>query len=115
MVDGRSPGQAEKAMYLIGEEMSIVDSNANYVGAGVQRSWNSSSCRRCSFSSTCQFADVCWSSVAEPEKKARYQHRARIQRLYQVFEPLEGFAARLANHSGRRQSSRRRLELSASL
>ena len=39
----------------------------------------------------------------------------RIQRLYQVFEPLGDSQARLGNHSGHRQPSRRQLELQASL
>ena len=36
MVDAIHEGKL-KAMYLIGEEMSIVDSNANYVGDSVRQ------------------------------------------------------------------------------
>ncbi len=45
MIDAIHDGKL-KAMYLFGEEMSLVDSNANYVDDGAVESWISSSCRR---------------------------------------------------------------------
>ena len=56
MVDAIHHGNL-KAMYLIGEEMSIVDSNANYVGAAFEK-LGFFVVQDVFFSHTCQFADV---------------------------------------------------------
>ncbi len=79
-----------KAMYIIGEDMVIADSNAN-------RNAESFSkipflvVQECFFSQTCQFADVILPASPALEKEGTYTNtERRIQRLYQVLEPLGG-------------------------
>ena len=89
-----------KAMYLIGEEMSIVDSNANYVGDAFSK-LEFFVVQDIFFSRTCQFADVVLPAAPSLEKEGTFTStERRIQRLYQVFEPLEGSPAGLAESSG---------------
>src|SRR6202043_2866248 len=79
-----------KAMYLFGEEMSIVDSNANYVSAAFSK-LEFFVVQDVFFSSTCQFADVVLPAAPSLEKEGTFTStERRIQRLYQVLEPLEG-------------------------
>lgn len=79
-----------KAMYLFGEEMSIVDSNANYVSAAFSK-LNFFVVQDIFFSATCRFADVVLPACPSPGKEGTVTStERRIQRLYQVFEPLEG-------------------------
>jgi len=105
MVDAVHQGKL-KAMYLIGEEMSIVDSNANYVGAAFEK-LDFFVVQEVFFSSTCQFADVVLPASPSLEKEGTFTStERRIQRLYQVFEPLEGslpdwrIIQDVANHLG---------------
>jgi formate dehydrogenase major subunit len=105
MVDAIHEGKL-KAMYLIGEEMSIVDSNANYVGAGFEK-LDFFVVQDIFFSTTCQFADVVLPGAPSLEKDGTFTStERRIQRLYQVFEPLEGsrpdwrIIQDVANHLG---------------
>jgi formate dehydrogenase major subunit len=78
-----------KAMYLFGEEMSLVDSNANFVGQGLSKL--ESFVVQDIFSATCHFADVVLPASPSLEKEGTFTStERRIQRLYQVFEPLEG-------------------------
>src|SRR5207244_11204963 len=89
MVDAIHQGKL-KAMYLIGEEMSIVDSNANYVGAAFEK-LQFFVVQDVFFSATCRFADVVLPAAPSLEKEGTFTStERRIQRLYQVFEPLEG-------------------------
>jgi formate dehydrogenase major subunit len=89
MVDAIHRG-ALKAIYLIGEEMAIVDSNANYVSAAFEK-LEFFVVQDVFFSSTCRFADVVLPAAPSLEKEGTFTStERRIQRLYQVFEPLEG-------------------------
>jgi formate dehydrogenase major subunit len=79
-----------KAMYLFGEEMSLVDSNANFVGDGLSK-LDFFVVQDIFFSATCHFADVVLPASPSLEKEGTFTStERRIQRLYQVFEPLEG-------------------------
>lgn len=79
-----------KALYLFGEEMSLVDSNANFVGDGLSK-LEFFVVQDIFFSHTCQFADVVLPASPSLEKEGTFTStERRIQRLYQVFEPLEG-------------------------
>ena len=79
-----------KAMYLIGEEMSIVDSNANYVGDAFAK-LDFFVVQDIFFSNTCRYADVVLPGAPSLEKEGTFTStERRIQRLYEVLEPLEG-------------------------
>jgi formate dehydrogenase major subunit len=77
-----------KAMYLFGEEMSLVDSNANFVGEGLSK-LDFFVVQDIFFSATCHFADVVLPASPSLEKEGTFTStERRVQRLYQVFEPL---------------------------
>src|SRR5258705_11361078 len=77
-------------MYLFGEEMSVVDSNAIFVGDGLGK-LEFFVVKDIFFSATCRFADVVLPASPSLEKEGTFTStERRIQRLYQVFEPLEG-------------------------
>src|SRR6266850_495313 len=77
-----------KAMYVIGEEMSIVDSNANYVQDAFSK-LEFFIVQDIFFSKTCQFADVVLPAAPSLEKEGTFTStERRIQRLYPVLEPL---------------------------
>ncbi len=79
-----------KAMYMIGEEMSIVDSNANYVGAAFSK-LDFFVVQDIFFSQTCRYANVVLPGAPSLEKEGTFTStERRIQRLYEVFEPLPG-------------------------
>jgi formate dehydrogenase major subunit len=79
-----------KAMYVMGEEMSIVDSNANYVQAAFEK-LDFFVVQDIFFSHTCSFADVVLPGAPSLEKEGTFTStERRIQRLYEVLEPLEG-------------------------
>src|SRR5437660_8841018 len=79
-----------KAMYLIGEEMSIVDSNANYVSDAFEK-LDFFVVQDIFFSNTCRYADVVLPGAPSLEKEGTFTStERRIQRLYQVLDPLEG-------------------------
>jgi formate dehydrogenase major subunit len=79
-----------KSMYLCGEEMGLVDSNSNYVGAAFAK-LEFFVVQDIFFSATCRFADVVLPASPSLEKEGTFTStERRIQRLYQVFEPLEG-------------------------
>src|SRR5712672_4543878 len=79
-----------KAMYLFGEEMSLVDSNANFVGEGLSK-LDFFVVQDIFFSATCHFADVVLPASPSLEKEGTFTStERRVQRLYEVFEPLEG-------------------------
>jgi formate dehydrogenase major subunit len=74
-----------RAMYMIGEEMSIVDSNANYVSTAFSK-LDFFVVQDIFFSHTCQFADVVLPGAPSLEKEGTFTStERRIQRLYQVF------------------------------
>ncbi len=79
-----------KSIYLIGEEMSIVDSNANYVESAFEK-LDFFVVQDIFFSHTCRYADVVLPGAPSLEKEGTFTStERRIQRLYQVFDPLEG-------------------------
>ena len=89
MVDAIHQGKL-KAMYLFGEEMSLVDSNANHVSAAFSK-LEFFVVQDIFFSATCQFADVVLPASPSLEKEGTFTStERRIQRLYQVFEPMPG-------------------------
>src|ERR1700675_4377599 len=89
MVDAIHQGKL-KSLYLIGEEMAIVDSNANHVAAAFSK-LDFFVVQDIFFSITCRFADVVLPACPSLEKEGTFTStERRIQRLYQVFEPLEG-------------------------
>jgi formate dehydrogenase major subunit len=95
-----------KAMYLIGEEMSIVDSNANYAGDAFSK-LDFFVVQDIFFSHTCRYADVVLPGAPSLEKEGTFTStERRIQRLYQVLQPLEGcrpdwkITQEIANRSG---------------
>ena len=89
MVDAIQQGKL-RSMYLCGEEMSIVDSNANYVSDAF-RKLEFFVIQDIFFSHTCQFADVVLPASPSLEKEGTFTStERRVQRLYQVLEPLPG-------------------------
>jgi formate dehydrogenase major subunit len=88
MVDAIHEGKL-KAMYLFGEEMSIVDSNANYVGRVRQARLLRRAGHLLQQHLPVRRCGAAGSPSLEKEGTFTSTER-RIQRLYQVFEPLEG-------------------------
>ena len=89
MVDGIHAGKL-RGLYLLGEELSLVDSNATYVGAALAK-LEFFVVQDIFFSATSKFADVVLPACPSLEKEGTFTStERRIQRLYQVFAPLEG-------------------------
>ena len=95
-----------KAMYLFGEEIALVDGNSNHVESALSK-LEFFVAQDVFFSKTCQFANVIFPASPSLEKEGTFTStERRIQRLYQVFEPLEGsrpdwrIIQGLANHLG---------------
>ena len=95
-----------KAMYLFGEEIALVDGNSNHVQSALSK-LEFFVAQDVFFSKTCQFANVIFPASPSLEKEGTFTStERRIQRLYQVFEPLEGsrpdwrIIQGLANHLG---------------
>lgn len=87
MIDAIHTGNL-KSMYLFGEEMSLVDSNANHVAAALAK-LEFFVVQEIFFTDTCRFADVILPASPSLEKEGTFTStERRIQRLYQVFEPL---------------------------
>ena len=79
-----------KAMYLFGEEISLVDSNANFVKEALAK-LEFFVVQDIFFSDTCRFADVVLPASPSLEKDGTFTStERRIQRIYRVFEPLGG-------------------------
>jgi len=77
-----------KGMYLFGEEISLVDSNSNFVQAGLAK-LEFFVAQDIFFGDTCRFADVVLPASPSLEKEGTFTNtERRIQRLYQVFESL---------------------------
>ena len=107
MVDAIQQGKL-KCMYVIGEEMSIVDANANYVQDAFGK-LEFFVVQDIFFSKTCQFADVVLPAAPSLEKEGTFTStERRIQRLYEVLAPLDGcrpdwrIIQDVANHLGAR-------------
>ncbi|MBA4017947.1 MAG: formate dehydrogenase subunit alpha [Pirellula sp.] len=88
MVDAIQQGRL-KSMYLFGEEMSLVDSNSNFVQDAFSK-LDFFVVQDIFFSHTCAFADVVLPAAPSLEKDGTFTNtERRIQRLHKVFEPLE--------------------------
>ena len=87
MIDAIHAGKL-RSLYVFGEEMSLVDSNANYVAAALAK-LDFFVMQEIFFTETCRFADVILPACPSLEKEGTFTStERRIQRLYQVFEPL---------------------------
>ncbi len=87
MIDAIHAGDL-KSMYLFGEEMSLVDSNANHVAAALAK-LEFFVVQEIFFTDPWRFADVILPASPSLEKEGTFTStERRIQRLYQVFEPL---------------------------
>ncbi|ULT54433.1 formate dehydrogenase subunit alpha [Neobacillus drentensis] len=87
MIEGIHEGTM-KAMYVKGEEMGLVDSNINHVHAAYEK-LDFFVVQDIFFSRTAQYADVVLPASPSLEKEGTFTNtERRIQRLYQVFEPL---------------------------
>lgn len=77
-----------RSLYIKGEEMGLVDSNINHVHAAFEE-LEFLVVQDIFFSRTAQFADVVLPASPSLEKEGTFTNtERRIQRLYQVFEPL---------------------------
>lgn len=89
MIEAIHAGKLQ-AMYLFGEEIALVDSNANFIQDGLSK-LEFFVVQDIFFSKTCEFADVVLPASPSLEKEGTFTStERRIQRLYQVLEPLEG-------------------------
>ena len=87
MIDAIQDGRL-KTMYVFGEEMSMVDSNANYVGDALSK-LDFFVMQEIFFTETCRFADVILPGCPSLEKEGTFTStERRIQRLYRAMEPL---------------------------
>jgi formate dehydrogenase major subunit len=87
MIDAIHEGRL-KAMYLFGEEMSLVDSNANYVDQALSK-LDFFVVQDIFFGETCRYADVVFPASPSLEKDGTFTStERRIQRLYKVLDPL---------------------------
>ncbi|MCM3728977.1 formate dehydrogenase subunit alpha [Neobacillus cucumis] len=87
MIEGIHRGTV-KAMYVKGEEMGLVDSNINHVHKAFEK-LEFFVVEDIFFSRTAQYADVVLPASPSLEKEGTFTNtERRIQRLYQVFEPL---------------------------
>lgn len=79
-----------KALYLFGEEIALVDSNSNHIGDALSK-LEFFVAQDIFFTATCRYADVIFPASPSLEKEGTFTStERRIQRLYQVLEPLEG-------------------------
>lgn len=77
-----------KAMYLFGEDMALVDSNAHHVQSAFEK-LDFFIVQDVFFTKTAQFANVIFPASPSLEKEGTFTNtERRIQRLYQVLEPL---------------------------
>ena len=87
MVDAIHEGKLH-SLYLIGEEMSLVDSNANYVQDAFTK-LDFFVVQDIFFSHSARFADVVLPASPSLEKDGTFTNtERRVQRIYEVFEPL---------------------------
>jgi formate dehydrogenase major subunit len=89
MIDAIHDGRL-KAMYVFGEEMSMVDSNANHVSEALSK-LDFFVMQEIFFTDTCRYADVILPATPSLEKEGTFTStERRMQRLYKVMEPLAG-------------------------
>lgn len=89
MVDAMHADELD-VLYLKGEDMGIVDSNINYVREGFEK-LKFFVVQDIFFSKTAEYADVILPAAPSFEKEGTFSNtERRIQRLYEVMEPLEG-------------------------
>ncbi|QBK26876.1 formate dehydrogenase subunit alpha [Ureibacillus thermophilus] len=87
MLDAIMEGKM-KAMYLVGEEMTLVDCNANHVDEVLSK-LEFFVVQDVFFSRTAQYADVILPASPSLEKEGTFTNtERRVQRLYQVLPPL---------------------------
>ncbi len=87
MIDAIYEGKL-RAIYLFGEDMYSADSHAGHVAGGFEK-LDFFVVQDIFFSETCRFADVILPASPSLEKDGTFVNtERRIQRLYQVFEPL---------------------------
>jgi formate dehydrogenase major subunit len=79
-----------KSLYVCGEEISLVDANAHFVEKALT-GLEFFVVQDIFFNKTCRFADVVLPASPSLEKEGTFTStERRIQRIYQVFEPLHG-------------------------
>ncbi len=79
-----------KALYLIGEDLGLIDANATFTQAALEN-LEFFVLQDVFFSETAKFADVVLPASPSLEKEGTFTStERRIQRLYQVMEPLKG-------------------------
>ncbi len=77
-----------KALYVFGEEFVLVESNENFTSSAFSK-LDFMVCQDIFFSETCKYADVILPGSPSLEKDGTFTNtERRVQRLYQVFEPL---------------------------
>lgn len=82
-----------RAMLVVGEEMSLVDANANYVQAALEK-LDFLVVQDIFMSNTARYADVVLPGAASLEKTGTFTNtERRIQRLYQALDPMPGARA----------------------
>jgi formate dehydrogenase major subunit len=87
MIDAIHDGRL-KSMYVFGEELSLVDSNASYVSAALEK-LDFLVMQEIFFTETCRFANVILPASPSLEKEGTFTStERRIQRLYRAMEPL---------------------------
>jgi formate dehydrogenase major subunit len=87
MIDAIQDGRL-KAMYIFGEDMSVVDSNSNYVSDALVK-LDFLVMQETLFTQTCKFADVILPASPSLEKDGTFTNtERRIQRIYKAFEPV---------------------------
>jgi formate dehydrogenase major subunit len=87
MIDAIRDGKL-RSMYLMGEDIALVDSNTNYVSS-VLAKLDFFVVQDIFFTDSCRFANVILPASPSLEKEGTFTStERRIQRLYQVFEPL---------------------------
>ncbi|MFL5813911.1 MAG: formate dehydrogenase subunit alpha [Bdellovibrionia bacterium] len=89
MIDAIHNGKL-RAMYVYGEEINLVESNIHHVEKALEK-LEFFVVQEIFFNQTCRLADVILPACPSLEKEGTFTNtERRIQRLYQVFEPLEG-------------------------
>lgn len=89
MMDAAIDGRL-KSLWLTGEEMSLTDADANHLEKGYE-SLDFFVVQDLYFTNTARYADVVLPASPSLEKEGTFTNtERRIQRLYQVLEPLEG-------------------------
>ena len=89
MIDAAIDGRL-KAMWLTGEEMSLTDADVNHLIRGYE-SLELFIVQDLYFTNTARYADVIFPAAPSLEKEGTFTStERRIQRLYQVMEPLPG-------------------------